>query len=446
MSDPAPLPATKRRPPPIFWVIIILLVILLAIGIGSLAYYVRITYGPAPALWAKPWEMPEPERINAGLAVWSLAGTEPEKVYQFAMAGEELDTVAALALLTPRLSPAQRLGWLDVLAQRFRVVGRNEDARVFLRYTTDLAMLLPDVDDQRRADILLKVAEAWQTLGEKERARWTLEQALVLAQYSPYLTRPNRKQLFLAIGEQFVQLGDATRGQAVAAIPVLTEGVPPPPTSSLESVIDQTPDFPPSLVKLIQEREAAAQAFVDDWNQRGGQAAAGVTNALNARLVDEDLGRAVFYDEVFSQESLPGDLLTRALFDRIAWYAIRYRAASRLYGTSITPAWEANRIDLGIGLRDAIVALHNQSNAWVASLPADQQAEARVAMDRLIFSWAVIGLYVGANLELLSDTMNQDIAALDASGVFPKSTFENGRARIELFYKAPPAPGEVSQH
>ncbi|HHB91239.1 MAG TPA: hypothetical protein ENK60_08025, partial [Anaerolineae bacterium] len=140
MSDPAPLPATKRRPPPIFWVIIILLVILLAIGIGSLAYYVRITYGPAPALWAKPWEMPEPERINAGLAVWSLAGTEPEKVYQFAMAGEELDTVAALALLTPRLSPAQRLGWLDVLAQRFRVVGRNEDARVFLRYTTDLAM------------------------------------------------------------------------------------------------------------------------------------------------------------------------------------------------------------------------------------------------------------------------------------------------------------------
>ncbi len=445
MTDAAPLPDPKRRLPPIFWVLIVLLVALLAVGIGSLAYYARLTYGPKEALWAEPWDMPEPERINAGLAVWSLAGTEPSKVYQHAMAGKELDTVAALALLTPRLPSGQRLGWLDVLAQRYAPIEREADARVFLRYTTDLAMLLPDIDDQLRADILLKAAEEWRALGEEENARWTLEQTLVLAQYSPYLTKPARKQLFLDIGDQFVQLGDSARGQAVAAIPVLTEGVPQPPVSTLTSVLSRYPERPPSLEKLIADREAAAQAYVDDWNQRGGQAAAGVTSFLNNRLVDEDLGRDAFYDEVFSRESLAPDEQTRALFDRIEWYAIRYRAASRLYGASITPDWEAKRMDLGIALRDAIVALHNRSNDWVASLPADQQPEARVAMDRLIFSWAAIGLYVGANVDLLSDTMNQDIAALNATGVFPRSTVENGRARIELFYKTPPAPGDISQ-
>ncbi len=445
MPDAAPLPDPKRRPPPIFWVIIVALAALLALGIGSIAVYVRATYGPTPALWANPWEMPQPERISAGLAVWSLAGTKPSTLYQYAMAGEELDTVAALALLTPRLPSGQRLGWLDVLAQRYAPIHREADARVFLGYATDLAMLLPDIDDQLRADILLDAANAWRGLGEKDRARWTLEQALTLAQYSPYLAKPARKQLFLDIGEQYVQLGDSARGRAVAAIPVLTEGVPQPQTATLTSVIGVAPEYPPSLLNLISERENAAQAYVDDWNQRGGQAAAGVTAFLNNRLVDEDLGREVFYDEAFSRENLSPDERTRVLFDRIEWYAIRYRAARRLYGASIAPQWEARSLDLGIALRDAIVALHNDSNEWVASLPAEQQPQSRVAMDRLIFSWAAIGLYVGANLEQISDTMNRDIAALNAAGVFPRAILEKGRARIELFYKPPPGSGDISQ-
>ncbi len=445
MSDAAPLPDPKRRPPPIFWALIVLLAALLLVGLGSLAYYAHLTYGPAPALWASPWEMPEPERIAAGLAVWSLAGAEPTKVYQHAMAGDELDTVAALTLLTPRLPSGQRLGWLEVLAQRYALASREADARIFLRYTTDLAMLLPDIDDQLRADMLVQAATTWRTLGDEEQARWSLEQALTLAQYSPYLTKPVRKQLFLDIGDQYIQLGDAARGQAVAAIPVLTEGVPQPPDAFLTPVLNVYPERPASLEKLISEREAAAQAYVDDWKQREGQAAAGVTAMLENRLLDEDLGRNVFYDEALSREDIAADERARVLFDRVAWRAIRYRAASRLYGASITPRWEQERMDLGIALRDAIVDLHNQSTIWVASLPEDQQSEARAAMDRLVFSWAAIGLYVGANLELLSDAMNQDIAALHATGVFPRAVIEDGRARIELFYKPPLDEGDLSQ-
>jgi len=445
MTDAAPLPDPKRRPPPIFWLLIALLVLLLAIAAGALGYYVWLTYGPTEALWDDPWEMPEPSRITAGLAVWSLAGTEPSVVYQHAMAGDELDTVAALTLLTPRLSQGQRLGWTEVLAQRYTLIDRDADARVFWRYTTDLAMLLPDIDDQRRAEILLRAARAWQALGEKDEARRVLDQALVLAQSSPYLTKPARKQLFLALGDQYIALGDEARGQAVAAIPVLTEGIPQPPASPLPTILNEPPARPASLEALIAERRAAAQAYVDDWHQRGGRAAAGVTERLNNRLLDEDLGREVFYDEVFSREDLAADEQVRALFDRVDWYAIRYRAAGRLYGASITPDWEADRVNLGMALRDAIVALHSQSATWTASLPEDQQAAAQVAMDRLIFSWAAIGLYVGANISQLSDTLNQDIAALDATGVFPRATVEGGRARIELFYKPPASPDGTSQ-
>jgi len=445
MSDAAPLPDPKRRPPPIFWALIILLAAFLAVGLGSLAYYARLTYGPSPALWASPWEMPEPERIAAGLAVWSLAGTEPAKVYQHAMAGDELDTVAALTLLTPRLPSGQRLGWLEVLAQRYALASRESDARIFLRYATDLAMLLPDLDDPLRADMLVQAATTWRTLGDDEQARQILEQALTLAQYSPYLTKSVRKQLFLEIGDQYVQLGDAARGQAVAAIPVLTEGVPLPPPPPLTPVLNIHPERPASLATLLAARQAAAQAYVDDWNRRGGEAAAGVTVMLENRLLDEDLGRDVFYDEALSREDIAADERARVLFDRVAWRAIRYRAASKLYGASITPRWEQERMDLGIALRDAIVDLHNQSTVWVASLPEDQQLEARAAMDRLVFSWAAIDLYVGANLELLSNAMNQDIAALNATGVFPRAIVEDGRARIELFYKPPSPAGDISQ-
>ena len=438
MSDAAPIPAVRRRPPPIFWALLILLVILLLVGIGAIATYIKISYGPTAALWEDPWDMPEPALVSSGLAVWSLAGTPPDLVYRQSMAAEELDTAAALTLLTPNLPSNQRLGWMNVLAHRFIPVERKADARVFLQYTADLAMVLPDLPDYQRAQILLQTAEGWAELGEKENAAWALKQALVIAQFSPELPPALRKNLLTDIGEHYIQLGDIGRGQAVSAIPVLDYVAAPPLAFPLDPILQKPLAYPEAINNLQSERQQAARFYVDDWNQRGGGASAGAIRSLENRLIDEDLGRQVYYQNEYAREDLSGDDRARVIFDQVEWLAIKYRAASGLYGTPLVSNWTAERPAIGVALRDAIVALHNQMNAYVATLPAEQQPAGRVAMDRLIMGWTVIGLYVGANLDVITDALNQDVAAWNATGVFPRAEVRGDRVHIELFYKAPP--------
>ena len=440
MPDAAPIPAARRRPPPIFWALVTLLIILLIIGIGAIAAYIKISYGPTAALWKNAWDMPEPERISPGLAVRSLAGTPPDLVYRQAMAAEELDTAAALTLLTPNLPANQRLGWVNVLAHRFIPTERQADARVFLQYTADMAMVLPDLPDYLRAQILMQTAEGWAELEEKENASWGLEQALVIAQFSPELPPALRKNLLTDIGEQYIRLGDVARGQAVSAIPVLDYAITLPPAFPLDPILQKPLAYPEAINNLQLERQQAAQFYVDDWSQRGGEASAGAARNLENSLIDEDLGRQVYYQDQYAREDLSGDDRARVIFDQVEWLAIKYRAASGLYGTPLVANWTAERPAIGATLRDAIVALHNQMNAYVATLPEEQQPAGRVAMDRLIMGWAVTGLYVDANLDVITDAMNQDIAAWNVTGVFPQAEVRGDRVYIQLFYKAPPTP------
>ena len=442
MPDTASLPAARRRPPPIFWVLIGLLLVLLAVGVGSIAFYIKLTFGPPQASWATPWDMPEPQLISPGLAVWSLAGTPPDLVYRQAMAADELDTAAATTLLTPNLPANQRLGWVNVLAHRFIPGKRQADARVFLHYTADLAMVLPDLPDHLRAQILMQAAEGWAELDERDTAGWALEQALIIAQFSPELTPALRKNLLTDIGQQVIQLGDIARGQAISAIPVLDYSVTPSRTFPLDPILHQPLAYPEAIAILQKERQQAAQFYVDDWSQRGGAASAGAARSLENRLIDEDLGRQVYYQDQYAREDLEGDARARVIFDQVEWLAIKYRAASGLYGAPLVPQWRESRSDIGIELRNSIVALHNEMNAYTATLPEDQQPAGKVAMDRLIMGWTVIGLYAGANLDVIADGLNQNIADWNVTGVFPRAEVRRGRIYIELFYKEAVAAGE----
>jgi len=441
MPDAAPLPQLRRRTPPIFWILIGLLLMLLVVGIGAITFYIKLTYGPPPALWESAWDMPEPQRISSGLAVWSLAGTPPELVYRQAMATDDLDAAAALTLLTPDLPANQRLGWSDVLANRFIPGDRQADARIFMQHTADLAIILPNLPDHLRAQMLVQTSKGWADLEDKETAGWALEQALIIAQFSPELTPALRKSLLTEIGKRYIQLGDIARGQAISAIPVLDYEASPAPDFPLEPILQQPLAYPQAISNLQSERQQAARFYVDDWSQRGGVASVGASKDLENRLIDEDLGRQVYYNNQLAREDLLGDARSRLIFDQVAWLAIKYRAASGLYGAPLVANWTAERPAIGVALRNAIVALHNQMNIYVSALPENQQPAGKVAMDRLLMGWMAIGLYVGANQTVSVDALNQDIAAWNVTGVFPKAEVRGDRVHIELFYKAPPAKG-----
>lgn len=438
MTTATPVP-DKRRYPPLFWGVLILFLLLLGVGIGATWHFINARMGPPPAMWSQPWRMPEPQRINSGLAVWSLAGASPEDVYRQAITTDEFDAAAAMTLLTARLPSAQRLGWIQALARQAIADDRPRDASVFLNHTSGLTLLLTTMKDYQRAQRLIDVADGWLDLGDKNASRNALEQALTIAQFSTEMSRPVRKKLLSDLASHYIKLGNAARGQAISAIPVVDSPIIEPQGYLLDPLLLTPPVYSSDVENARQIRQQAARAYVDDWNQRGGTAAGGAVRTLENALIDEDLVRQGFYESQLQRSAADVSAETLQLrFDQINWLAIKYRVASGLYGASLVANWEAEHLTIATSLDDAFQALHSELTIYVTSLPAEQQAAARVAVDRLMLEWAMIGLYSDADLGALTDALNQDIAAWPAVGVFPRATMQDDRIQIDLISRTLP--------
>jgi hypothetical protein len=441
MSKTASASTQKHRSPALFWILIALIVLLLIFGIGSIAYYFTsgsTSRGSSKALWQDPWNMPEPNRITSGLAVLSLAGPAPSYVFGQAMAINDLDTMAATALLNPNLSANMRLGWLNTLAHRYVLAkNRDADARVFLRYTADLAMVLPDLPDYRRAEILLETASGWGKLKDSESEQWALDQALIIAQYSPQLSPALRKNLLEDISLYYKHvLENSAKSQEVRSIEVPDTEPAPPATSVLETVRLAPLVYPPDIETVINDRRQAAQRYVDEWTLNGGKVAAETTQNLGSKMVAEDMALQGYYQAELGRTDAADDYRSRVLFDQIDALARKYRASGKLYGVSLVPDWENDRTNIGISLRDSIVILHGELNTLINGMQPEDQPANRVAIDRLVMGWTILGLYVGADKNVIADALNNDIAALNQPGVYPRATVqEDGSLYFELFNK-----------
>ncbi len=434
--------SSPKRSKTAFWILLVLAVLLVIFGIGSIAYYFAspgaIGRGSAKALWQDPWNMPEPQRISSGLAVLSLSGLPPEHVYGEAMAINDLDTMAATALLNPNLPANERLGWLDALAHRFVLAkNRDADARVFLKYTSDLAMVLPDLPDYRRAQILMEVATGWGKLKDTDMEIWTLNQALLIAQSSPQLSVALRKDLLDEISMYYKhELGDSAKSQEIKAIEVPETEPVPMNNSVLGSILLSPLVYPPDIDAVVKDRQQAAQRYTDEWFLNGGKVADETIQNLGSKLVAEDMALQGYYQNELARTDASNDYKARVYFDQIEALARKYRTSGKLYGLSLVPDWENDRTNIGVSLRDTIINLHNEINSLVAQMQPEEQQPNRVAMDRLVMGWTILGLYVGADTTVISDALNNDIAALNAPGIYPRATVnEDGSIAIELFSK-----------
>ncbi len=428
----------KRPLPTSFWVLLALFILLLIAGIGAIVFYFSssATASSTDALWADPWNMPEPERISSGRAILALSGMPPNHVFGQAMAVNDLDTMAATALLSLNIPANQRLGWLNTLAHRFVLEKRRPgDAHVFLQYTADLAMTLPDLPDYLRADMLVQTSDGWRKLEDYETAQWALAQALEIARYSPELTPPLRKNLINDIANAYARIGNTAKSQEIRSSVLPEIEVLPPLSSTLESIQLSPLVYPNELTTLQQEREQAAQRFVDEWMQGGGNASPEAAQNLGSKLMAEDEARRAYYQNELDRSDATDDYKARVLFAQIDWLATKYRVSGRLYGVSLVPNWEQDRTNIGVALRNAILALHEAINTYVASLPTEQQPATRAAMNRLITSWSILGIYVGADKHAITDALNGSIADWGRGGVFPKAEVREDRIHIELFHK-----------
>jgi hypothetical protein len=425
-------------------VLIILLLLLLVGGISAIVAYIRLSSTPETARWEMPWQMPEPGRIAAGLAVWGLTGAPPELIYRQAMATDDLDTAAAQALLTLNLPDNQRLGWMTVLAHRFMEAERSAEARIFVQRSANAAMLMPDLSDAARAQALLQLAQDWAALNDNSNAIQTLEQALIIAQFSSELTPPLRKQLLNDIGQQTIALGETARGQAISAIPVLDYTAASPRTFSLTPLLHQTPNYPESLNRRIVERQQAAQRYIEDWGQRGGQASAGAARDLANHLMDEHLARQTLYRNQLGREDLDPAARIALLYDQAVWLTVQYRVAGGLYGASIVPNWEAERPAIGQALQNAFGALEDELALYLDTLPEEEQAAGQLALARQSATWGILGLLPQPQPTMLADALNQAAAAAAPGHIVPRAQLKEAQLRVELFYQpTAPAPAPV---
>lgn len=425
----------KRRPPPLFWILLAVLVVLILVGLGSIGYYVFLTVDESqPATVSDVWDDLDTGGISAGLAVWSLTDIEPEQLYRQTMASDAVDTAVVQTLTTATLPESQRLGWLTVLARRLAIAGDPAAAAHLNQVAADIAVLEPDLADRKRADALSAVARGWIVLGDEENARTALEAATLIAQGSDELSTPVRRQILEEVASIYDEMGDVDTARTVQALPVSshmqTATTAPNPLAFLEGDVL----YPDDVQQFSAARKAAAQAYVDAWIARGGQAARGDLLALEAALLDEDIGRTGFYAQQLQNPDLDSQQRARILWDKIQWLAIKYRAATGLYGEDLVPNWTAERPAIRQELHDTFLELSNVLLALIETLPPEQQEEARINLYRSVLIWARTGLYPDADQVLLANLMNDASAQWQgASGIVPFATIDDqGNVKIIL--------------
>ncbi len=407
--------SARRRIRRLVFLLAVLAVGLLCVGIGSLGYGLLLVRRQAalPPPDANPWDGLDPARILAGPAVATLAGRDPEQLYRLTLAAGELDTAAAEAITAVDMVDGQRIGWLTVLARRYALTGQRQQAAMLYQLAADLALLAPNLGDRARVEALLAVAEGWILLGEPTRSREVLAQGLVLIQTGLYLEPSVRGHLLEDAARLYEKMGDPVTARTTRSLPADKPAQPftllPDPLVTLREA--GPPSYPDTLTRAIAARQAAAEAFLAAWNERGAQVAPGALAALGDALINEDLLRGAYYTARLGDGSLSPFEQARTAWDQTQWLALKHRAAADRYGVTLVTNWKAELPAIRTLTREAFAQTLTLTQEYVQTLPAAQQGPAMYHLYAHGLIWARLGLYPDADLVFLANALNDALVA-----------------------------------
>lgn len=157
---------------------------------------------------------------------------------------------------------------------------------------------------------------------------------------------------------------------------------------------------------------------------------------LAGALIDEDLARAIFYDQRLRDPALAAGDRAALLWDRIHWLLIKYRAASGLYGAPLVEGWAAEQPAIRQALHDAFLDLTTTLRQLISDLPAEEQAPATHALYRRLLIWARLGLYPDADFAFLANALTDAAQQWpDPPILLPRAT--TGRAPLRFTFAGP---------
>lgn len=400
-------PSGRRRLSRIPWPLLAGFVVLICAGVSLIGYGLYLTR-QGQEDFSAPGDALRPDRILAGLAVSTLAGSTPDLLYRQAMTTDSVETVAAEALTNAQLPSGQRLGWLTVAGRRYALGDEARRATGLYQLAADLAVLQPNLSDSQRAESLLAVAEGWVELKEGDRAREALAQVSLVAERSPLIEPPIRKHLLDEVGRLYAALGDADAARVARALPADALAGPFVPSLDPLAQIQAVgpPAFPPAVAAAIARRQAAAQGFVGSWSDRQGQVAPGALSQLEQALLDEDVLRSAYYSARLQDVTLSPLERARVQWDQAQWLAIKHRAAGGLFGAMLVANWKAELPAIRQATHDAFVQAEELLRQHIETLPLEQQAEATYNLYRVALIWGALGLNPDADLVFLANALN----------------------------------------
>lgn len=316
-------------------------VTLLAIIIVAVYSFIFVPRTPPPeVLFTDPAAAIEVERIDPALAVGALGGVAEVEVVEQAINKARPNTALTILLESPTLTDRQRVGDLLLLAERFVELGDPTRGQLSYQLAATIATLSPSLPDTIRVDTFLQVGKGLLAMGQRDLSAIYLDQALVVAGRSPYLQAAYRRRTLEQLHSIYQSLGRPEEARAsMQLLGAVGEGAALP-----EEPLALPAGIPLAITMDIQAAEArrwaAAQVVARELVERGGRATPESQQALQDALLAEDGLKTPFLQEALAQAPQLSAQIG-VLQAQVEWLSVKYRVASKSYGISLVPAWEA---------------------------------------------------------------------------------------------------------
>jgi tetratricopeptide (TPR) repeat protein len=354
------------------WALLAVVGLLLVIAIASAVVYLILRQQPATTGWQDPIKAIVPEGIAPDLALYPLAGASELDTVDAAIDNGDLETAYATLAFGLELSDAQRIGRLILLGGRFSTAEEPDRAALCYQQVDEIAVLSPRLTDPARADALLSSGKGWAALEDRDQALAAYDQVYLISVQSPYLQMANRRDLLSALEVAYADVGEEERAEECRAriVELDQEVSPHPPVSPGE-----IPELPmgeatvstAEIGSLEEGRRQAAFALLQVLGE-GGEPPNDLVANLAQALQAEDVAKLDLYGQ-----QLEGTTQTSrrigVQWELIRWLMLKYKAASRGFGLTLVPEWEAELPAIQSALSKAYEGLFFDYEDLVTALP-----------------------------------------------------------------------------
>jgi hypothetical protein len=408
----------RRR---LIWILLAVVAFLVLVAVVSGVLYLLMQQPVSVVLdWQDPIAGIIPEEIAPEWALYPLWGASELETIDTTISYGELETAYAALVFSLDLSDAQRAGRLILLGSKLAESDYPQRAARAYQQIYDVAVLSPRLNDPARADALLATGKGWAEIEQDAQALNAYDQVYTLAVRSPYLQMAHRRDLLTVLEIAYHDLGDSEMADACRAQIIEWEqgaNLPPPARS------EEPPELPQGEGVVssaeVGELEAARRQAAGELVQvllDGGQPPPELVASLAQALQAEDSAKLALYGQSLEGTTQPGKRID-VHWQLIRWLTIKYQVASRGFGLSIVPEWEAQVTEIQSALSKAYEGLFFDYEDLVTALPdASLMGPGSYQVRRLMTLSGQLGQYPNYPAQQMADKLRDAAMALIAAG------------------------------